>query len=124
MPLQPYIIATEKQPEDLAQGLSPRNRSLADSRRIITFFRLSSDLRRMIFGSRVKWRDMSATEMAPLLHGVMLERYPQFAGCKITHAWTGNIAPTHDEQLHIGQHERLHYALVCNGSGVAMMTCL
>ena len=120
--LQPYIIATEPLPEELAKGLSPKDRSFADSKRIVTFYRLSSDGRRMIFGSRVKWRDMSPTEMAPLLYDIMVERFPQLADTKVTHAWTGNVALTLDEQPHLGQLEGLHYALGCNGSGVAMMT--
>ncbi|MDH3742004.1 MAG: FAD-binding oxidoreductase [Hyphomicrobiales bacterium] len=124
IPLQPYIIATETLPADLAKDLSPKNRSFADSRRIVTFFRLSSDGKRMVFGSRVKWRDMTPSEMAPLLYDVMIERYPQLEGTRITHAWTGNVALTLDEQPHLGRLDGLHYALGCNGSGVAMMTYL
>lgn len=124
IPLQPYIIATETLPADLAKDLSPQNRSFADSKRIVTFFRLSSDGKRMVFGSRVKWHDMTPTEMAPLLFDIMIERYPQLKDTRITHAWTGNVALTLDEQPHLGRLDGLHYALGCNGSGVAMMTYL
>jgi glycine/D-amino acid oxidase-like deaminating enzyme len=54
----------------------------------------------------------------------MLDRFPQLAGTKITHAWTGNVAFTFDEVPHMGKMDGLHYALGCNGSGVAMMTYL
>lgn len=122
--LRPYIIATEPLPEDLAHQLSPKNRSFSDTKRIVTFYRLSCDRRRMIFGSRVKWRDITPSEMAPLLYRLMIDRFPQLASYKITHAWTGNVALTLDEQPHLGKHDGLHYALGCNGSGVAMMTYL
>lgn len=122
--LRPYIIATEPLPPDLAQSLSPKNRSFADTRRVVSFFRLSCDGRRMIFGSRVKWRDLTPSEMAPHLYRLMLDRYPQLRGARISHAWTGNVALTLDEQPHVGELEGLHYALGCNGSGVAMMTYL
>ncbi len=124
VPLRAYIIATQTLPEDLAHSLSPKNRSFADTKRVVTFFRMSSDKRRLIFGSRVKWRDITPTQMAPLLYRLMIERYPQLADTKITHAWTGNVALTLDEQPHIGKQDGLHYALGCNGSGVAMMTYL
>ena len=124
IPLKPYIIATEPLPADLAQALSPRNRSFADTKRILTFYRLSCDRRRLIFGSRVRWRDITATEMAPHLFRLMIERFPQLAGSRITHAWSGNVALTLDEQPHAGALEGLHFALGCNGSGVAMMTYL
>ncbi len=124
IPLRPYIIATEPLPADLARSLSPKNRSFSDTKRIVTFYRLSCDGRRMIFGSRVKWRDITPTEMAPLLYRLMTDRYPQLKGTAISHAWTGNVALTLDEQPHAGQLDGLHYALGCNGSGVAMMTYL
>ena len=78
----------------------------------------------MVFGSRVKWRDIEPDEMAPFLYHVMLERYPQLKGTKITHAWSGNVALTLDEQHHAGKFNNLYYALGCNGSGVANMTYL
>jgi glycine/D-amino acid oxidase-like deaminating enzyme len=124
VPLKPYIITTEPLPADLTQGLSPKNRSFADTKRILTFYRLSCDRRRLIFGSRVKWRDISATEMAPHLYRLMTNRFPQLAGSRITHAWSGHVALTLDEQPHVGELDGLHYALGCNGSGVAMMTYL
>ena len=122
VPIKPYMIATEELPADLAQSLSPQNRSFSDTKRIVTFYRLSSDRRRMIFGSRVKWRDISPTVMAPLLRAIMVERFPQLADAKISHAWNGNVAVTFDEQAHLGKMKGLHYALGCNGTGIATMT--
>ena len=124
VPLRPYMIATESLPGDLARNLSPKNRAFSDSQRIVAFFRLSSDGRRMIFGSRVKWTDISGAEMAAPLYDIMIARYPQLAGYKVTHAWHGNVALTLDERPHTGMLDGLHYALGCNGSGVAMMTYL
>ncbi len=122
--LKAYVIATEQLPADLARALSPKDRSFADTKRVLTFYRLSCDRRRLIFGSRVKWRDLSPGEMAPHLHRLMVARFPQLADCRITHAWNGNVALTLDEQPHVGRHDGLHFALGCNGSGVAMMTYL
>jgi glycine/D-amino acid oxidase-like deaminating enzyme len=124
VPIGSYIIATEELPEDLARSLSPKNRSFADTRRVLTYYRLSPDGRRMIFGGRAKFGFTDPRETAPLLYQFMLDRYPQLAGVKITHSWTGNVAFALDEMPHMGKLQGLHYALACNGSGVAMLSYL
>jgi glycine/D-amino acid oxidase-like deaminating enzyme len=54
----------------------------------------------------------------------MVKRFPQLAGTRITHSWGGNVAMTLDSMPHIGSVDGVHYALGCNGSGVAMMSYL
>ncbi len=124
VPVGSYIIATEELPADLVAEISPQNRSFADTRRVLTYYRMSPDGKRMIFGGRAKFGFSDPTETAPLLHRFMTARFPQLRGTKITHAWTGNVAFTFDELPHMGKHEGLHFALGCNGSGVAMMSFL
>jgi glycine/D-amino acid oxidase-like deaminating enzyme len=124
VPVGSYIIATEELPPDLAASLSPKNRSIADTRRVLTYYRMSPDGKRLIFGGRAKFGMTDPVETAPILHRFMLDRYPQLHGTRITHAWTGNVAFTFDEMPHMGKFDNLHFALGCNGSGVAMMTYL
>ena len=124
VPVGSYIIATEELSHDLAKSLSPRNRSFADTRRVLTYYRLSPDGKRMIFGGRAKFGQTDPVATAPLLYQFMIDRYPQLAGTKITHSWTGNVAFTLDEMPHMGKFDNLHYALGCNGSGIAMMSYL
>ena len=124
VPVGSYIIATEELPPDLAATLSPKNRSIADTRRVLTYYRMSPDGKRLIFGGRAKFGHTDPVETAPILYRFMTDRYPQLKGVKITHAWTGNVAFTLDEMPHMGKFDNLHYALGCNGSGIAMMTYL
>ena len=124
VPVGSYIIATEELPADLAKSLSPKNRAISDTRRVLTYYRLSPDGKRMIFGGRAKFGHTDPVETAPILHRFMVDRFPQLKGTKITHAWTGNVAFTLDELPHMGKFDNLHYALGCNGSGIAMMTYL
>ena len=124
VPVGSYIIATEELPPDLAATLSPKNRSIADTRRVLTYYRMSPDKKRLIFGGRAKFGHTDPVETAPILYQFMTDRYPQLNGVKITHAWTGNVAFTLDEMPHMGKFDNLHYALGCNGSGIAMMTYL
>jgi glycine/D-amino acid oxidase-like deaminating enzyme len=124
VPVGSYIIATEELPADLAASLSPRNRSFADTRRVLTYYRMSPDGKRLIFGGRAKFGHTDPIATAPLLHQFMIDRFPQLRGVQITHSWTGNVAFTLDELPHMGKFENLHYALGCNGSGIAMMSYL
>ena len=124
VPIASHIIATEELPPDLAGSLIPKGRTLSDTRRVLCYYRMSPDNRRMIFGGRARFTQVDAAISAPILHRYMTARFPQLRGVKVTHAWTGNTAFTLDALPHMGQSGDLHYCLGCNGSGVAMMTYL
>ena len=116
VPVGSYIIATEELDPQLAASISPKNRSIADTRRVLTYYRKSPDGKRLIFGGRAKFGHTDPVETAPILYEFMTDRFPQLKGTKITHAWTGNVAFTLDEMPHMGKFDNMHYALGCNGS--------
>lgn len=124
IPLASHIIATEELPEDLARSLIPKGRTLADTKRVLCYYRMSPDGKRVIFGGRARFTPVTPEISAPILHRFMTARFPQLKGVKVTHAWTGNVAFTWDALPHTGQLDGMHYALGCNGSGVGMMTYL
>jgi glycine/D-amino acid oxidase-like deaminating enzyme len=124
VPLASHIIATEELPPDLAKSLIPKDRTLSDTRRVLCYYRLSPDGKRVIFGGRARFTPVTPQQSAPILYRFMTDRFPQLRGVKVTHAWTGNVAFTLDALPHMGQQDGMHYLLGCNGSGVAMMTYL
>jgi glycine/D-amino acid oxidase-like deaminating enzyme len=124
VPIASHIIATEELPEALAQSLVPNGRTLSDTKRVLCYYRMSPDGKRMVFGGRARFTTVDQRLSARILHGYMTERFPQLAGVRITHGWTGNTAFTLDALPHMGEEEGMHYALGCNGSGIAMMTYL
>lgn len=124
VPLASHIIATEELPADLAASLIPKRRTLSDTRRVLCYYRMSPDGKRMIFGGRARFTPVTPQQSAPILHRFMTDRFPQLRGTRITHAWTGNVAFTLDALPHMGRQDGMHYLLGCNGSGVAMMTYL
>jgi glycine/D-amino acid oxidase-like deaminating enzyme len=124
VPIASHIIATEELPPGFARSLIPKARTLSDTKRVLCYYRLSPDNRRMVFGGRARFTQVDATVSAPILHRYMIDRFPQLRGVKVTHAWTGNVAFTLDALPHMGCRDNLHYCLGCNGSGVAMMTYL
>lgn len=124
VPIASHIIATEELPDELARSLVPNGRTLSDTKRVLCYYRMSPDGKRMVFGGRARFTQADPLLCASVLYGYMTERFPQLRGVRITHGWTGNTAFTLDALPHMGEDEGLHYALGCNGSGIAMMTYL
>lgn len=124
VPVASHIIATEEIPDEVARSLVPKGRTISDTKRVLCYYRLSPDGRRVLFGGRARFTAVTPKVSTPILHRFMLDRFPQLKGTKVTHAWTGNVAFTFDALPHTGVMDGMHYALGCNGSGVAMMTYL
>ncbi len=124
IPIASHIIATEELAPDLAASLIPKGRTLSDTRRVLCYYRMSPDGKRVVFGGRARFTPVTPETSAPILHRFMLDRFPQLRGVRVTHAWTGNVAFTLDAVPHMGRDDGMHYVLGCNGSGVAMMTYL
>ena len=124
IPIASYIIATEPLGKERVSELFPDGRMIADTKRVLYYFRPSPDGTRVIFGGRASFRSRTALETAPVLYQYMLGIFPQLEGVKITHAWNGNVAFTFDRVPHMGVENGVHYAMGCNGSGVVMMSHL
>ena len=124
IPVASHIIATEELPADLAASLIPNGRTISETPRVLCYYRMSPDGKRMIYGGRARFTQVGPNVSGPLLHRMMTERFPQLQGTKITHSWSGLVAFTNDFLPHMGQEKGLHYCLGCNGSGIGMLTYL
>ncbi|WP_118182999.1 NAD(P)/FAD-dependent oxidoreductase [Paraburkholderia phosphatilytica] len=124
LPVASYQIATEPLPPGLMDVLNPGRRMISDSKRNLFYTRPSPDGTRMIFGSRPAIREVDERAAARLLHSKMVQLWPALRDVRITHAWKGYVAMTGDKLAHIGEHDGIHYALGCNGNGVALMSYL
>lgn len=124
VPISSQIIATEELPEDVALELIPNGRTISESPRITSYYRLLPGDRRVMYGGRARFENVHPDVSATLLHRMMTERWPQLKGVRITHSWSGFVAMTTDALPHMGEVDGLHFCTGCNGSGVAMMTYL
>jgi glycine/D-amino acid oxidase-like deaminating enzyme len=124
VPVGSYMIATEPLPEDRLAALSPKGRMFVDGNRLLTYFRLSPDGRRVLFGGRLDLRDQDERKAAAGLMARLVRVWPALAGVRLSHAWKGYLGFTFDRLPHLGRIAGVHYAMGCNGSGVAMATWL
>jgi len=124
VPISSQIITTEELPEDLARELIPNGRTISESPRITSYYRLLPGDRRVMYGGRARFETVHPDVSAALLYGMMTDRWPQLKGVRITNSWSGFVAMTTDAIPHMGQEDGLHFCTGCNGSGVAMMTYL
>jgi glycine/D-amino acid oxidase-like deaminating enzyme len=121
IPIGSYIIATEMLDPVLARRLVPNNRVLSDTRKLVFYYRLSEDRRRVLFGGRVALKENNPRVSAPRLHAHMTRIFPELAATKITHSWMGFVAYTFDTLPHLGrQEDGIYYCMGYCGSGVSL----
>jgi glycine/D-amino acid oxidase-like deaminating enzyme len=120
VPVGSYQIATAPIPAALMDRLSPRDRMMQETRKVVFYFRPSPDRTRLLFGGRVATGEIAPERAAVRLHAEMVRRYPELAGTRVSHAWGGFVAFTFDGIPHIGEHDGVHYAMGYCGSGVSL----
>ena len=120
IPIGSYMLATDPLPADVAAKLIPQGRMVVDTRRVVIYFRMSPDGRRLIFGGRAALMEADPMRSLPRLYQMMLDVFPQLAGTNVSHAWNGFVAYTFDQLPHIGVQDGVHYCMGYCGSGISL----
>ena len=123
VPVTSYLIATAPLGLSVARSLIPRDRVMSDTKNLLSYFRISADLR-MLFGGRVAFSPMSGYEGAKRLTDTMCALFPRLLGTDIDYRWSGNVGMTLDHLPHAGVRDGVHYAMGYCGHGVALSTYL
>lgn len=125
VPVSSHMIATAPLDDALIKKLIPRNRAISDTRRMLAYFRLSPDGRRLLFGGRASLLDIDALSGGKRLHKMMCRFFPELHDVEITHAWFGKLSFAADMLPHFGvSKEGYYYSGPYNGRGVALGTYL
>ena len=124
VPVRSYQIATEPLPPGLMDRLNPGRHMVTDTKRDLYYARPSPDGTRMLLGTRPGIWDRTDRAAAPVLHRALTRWWPELAPIRVSHAWSGKVAMTFDKTAHIGERNGVHFALGCNGNGVALMSYL
>jgi glycine/D-amino acid oxidase-like deaminating enzyme len=119
MPIGSYIIATEPLGDMRAADVSPQRRMMSDTRNFLHYWRLSPD-GRLVFGGRTSFATVNVQTARDRLYAAMIDIYPQLAGVRLSHAWTGNVGFTFDQLPHLTRSDGITYAMGYCGSGVAL----
>src|SRR5262249_61991623 len=101
LPVPSHITATEEIDPALAARFIPNGNTISDTPRVLTYYRMSPDGRRVVFGGRARFTQVEPRVSVPALHRMMVARFPQLARVRVTHAWTGNVAFTFDFLPHM-----------------------
>lgn len=120
IPIGSYQIATEPLGPDRIRALIPHGRNMADTRRVVVYFRPSPDGERLIFGGRAALGEPNPLACVPRLRQMMGRIFPQLSSVRVTHAWMGWVAYTFDTLPHLGMHDGMHYCMGYCGQGVPM----
>lgn len=124
IPIGSYVIATEPMPVETVARLIPRDRIVSDTRKVVFYYRTSTDRRRIVFGGRVSLDETDPRVSGPLLHADLVAIFPALRDVRISHSWCGTVAYTFDELMHVGTHDGMRYAMGYCGAGVGMASYL
>lgn len=119
-PLPSFIIATEPLSPNLLAKLAPGRRMMVETRARHSYFRLSPDGTRILWGGRCSMKPVTPEIATARLRATMAEVWPETQDVAITHTWTGNTGYSFNHMPHVGEQDGLHYAMGFSGSGTVM----
>jgi glycine/D-amino acid oxidase-like deaminating enzyme len=120
IPIGSYQIATQSLGVERVRALIPRARNVADSRRVVVYFRPSPDGTRLIFGGRAALSEQNPRACTARLKTMMTRVFPQLEDVEIEFSWVGWVAYTFDTMPHLGVHEGIYHCMGYCGQGVPM----
>lgn len=125
VPVPSYQIATEPLGKDEIKARFPNLRMIADTKRLLYYFRPSPDHTRILFGGRAHYLAHDPYAGARMLHRGLSKIFPDLVDIRLSHGWWGYVAYTMDGVPHVGESQKgVFHAVGCHGSGVVMMSWL
>jgi gamma-glutamylputrescine oxidase len=119
MPIANFIIGTEPLSEAEARDLIARDVCVADTKFVVSYWRLSAD-RRLLFGGGERYNTRPPADIKAFVRPYMLRVYPQLAGKRIDYGWGGMLAITASRLPHVGRLGDVFFAHGYSGQGVAV----
>lgn len=121
LPIATYVMTTEPLGARLASALRT-DAAVYDTRFAFDYYRPLPDTR-LLWGGRISVRDRPPAEVARLLYRDLTRVYPQLAGVKIEHAWSGMMSYGRHKMPQVGRlPDGLWYGMGFGGHGVAPTT--
>jgi glycine/D-amino acid oxidase-like deaminating enzyme len=118
--LPSFILATQALDPNLIGHLAPGRRMMVETRARHSYFRISPDGTRILFGGRAAMVDLDLGKAAERQRQSMLEVWPELREVKFSHIWTGNTGYSFKHMPNVGEDRGLHHAMGFSGSGTVM----
>lgn len=124
VPATSFQVATQPLPKAVQDSILPGGQGVADTRRLLVYFRLDHE-GRLVMGGRSPVDDNPTFDDAGALKAAIARIFPQAAGLPLEFVWSGRVAVTKDTTPHMHiLAPGLYAALGCNGRGVAACTVI
>jgi gamma-glutamylputrescine oxidase len=121
LPIATYVMVTEPLGARLQSAIRT-GAAVYDTRFAFDYYRPLPDTR-LLWGGRISIRDRPPAAVAELLYRDMLKVYPQLAGVRIDHAWSGLMSYARHKMPQIGRlPDGMWYGMGFGGHGVAPTT--
>ncbi|WP_020654088.1 NAD(P)/FAD-dependent oxidoreductase [Massilia niastensis] len=121
LPIATYVMVTEPLGGRLASAIRTGS-AVYDTRFAFDYYRALPDTR-LLWGGRISIRRRSPAAVAELLYRDMLRVYPQLAGIRVEHAWSGLMSYARHKMPQVGRlPDGTWYGMGFGGHGVAPTT--
>lgn len=121
VPIMNYNVATVPLSERQAAEILPSDASVADSRFVLNYFRLSAD-KRLIFGGGERYSTTPLRDIAAFVRPHIASVFPALNDVEIEFGWGGAVGVTMNRLPHLGRHGNTFYAHGFSGHGCLMTT--
>ena len=119
-PVPSFLIATEDIDPELLTKLAPGRRMMVETRAKYSYFRISPNGRKILFGGRAAMKPIDLDVAAKRLKTLLDDIWPEIKSYKISNVWTGNTGYSFNHLPHVGKHNEIYYAMGFSGSGTVL----
>ncbi|MFD1705580.1 NAD(P)/FAD-dependent oxidoreductase [Siminovitchia sediminis] len=121
IPIESIMISTEPLPEELAEDIIKNDRAIHDTKRLLYYFRRTSDHRLAFGGSGRASSKRDQKNLFHQLHQGMLKVFPQLKGVRVEYQWGGKVGFTKEMIPYMGRLEDgTYFGFGYCGHGAAM----
>lgn len=125
VPVESIMIATEPLPEELVEHLIRHDRAVSDTKRLLYYFRRTSDNRMAFGGSGRSSSKRDQENLFENLRAGMINVFPELKDARIEYRWGGKVGFTQEMIPYAGRLEDgTYYSFGYAGHGAAMSTMM
>jgi gamma-glutamylputrescine oxidase len=119
--IESFILATAPLGTALGAQVLPNDAAVADTRKVLDYYRKSADGRLLFAGRESYWKP--PTDIAALVRPRMLKVFPALRDTPVEFAWRGTVGITRTRMPHFGKlSPRVLFGHGYSGHGVALAT--